>query len=731
MATKAPTAERGTTNSITGVVPWSSLSTFIDFEETAPDLIWPQSNHVYDKMYSGDAQCKGLYLGATLGIRRFRWRLDPNGADDEKVEKISADYGIPIKGAEELTRPRLRNRFNFANHLEDALRALYYGHYAFEQNGDIGPDGLWHIKKLAPRTPKSIMNIHLTKKGGLDSIEQSIGPNAPKIPVSQLVWYAWDKEGSNWVGKSMFRSIFRNWLLKDILMRLDTIRFERTSGGAPMVEVPEGATEEEALALQAMAEAYRAGEEAGGAVPHGTKPFDWPKGNNANIVGSINMHDEQMARAFLMMFIQLGSTEHGSRALGGDFIEFFSYAQEAIADWFAGIFNEHVIEDDIDWNYGEDTEQVPILVYERDEETLPTSDLVTMIEKKVIKVDDELDGYIRQRYRLPAAEVKPSEEEPEPVPPSPSPAPTGVDGPVAAAGEGRRTQRGAAAGDEATLPSGLRLPPRPLRRQPYEWEVAAATDYANLDAILDSNVASLVATIRMNQQDQIAELHDLIIAANGDEEKLANLRATPVNEAPILERMRAVASDGVNEAVGEAERQGIKEAKRPDLGSLDASLANRAKAMDEVLARSLSEAAARQAIARTATSVPAEDVARDVQSYLAGLSDSYLNDQVNGTLQTALNSGRKATMRQNDAKRLYASELLDRNTCSNCMGVDGTEYESVDAAEFDYAGGGYVECKGGPRCRGTLVAIYDESTPGPGATAKKGGRLRRLFRRES
>src|SRR5207245_1026884 len=40
-----------------------------------------------------------------------------------------------------------------------------------------------------------------------------------------------------------------------------------------------------------------------------------------------------------------------------------------------------------------------------------------------------------------------------------------------------------------------------------------------------------------------------------------------------------------------------------------------------------------------------------------------------------------------------------------------TVYETLDEAEADYASGGYVDCEGGPNCRGTVVAIYPEQNP--------------------
>ena len=398
-----PVTEKGTSGSIAGVIPaWSRLHTFIDYDEVSPEVQWPLSVDVYDRMLN-DSQVKGLLLGCILPLMRFRWYLDKNGSRPEVYEKISRDYGIPLLDEENITRPRLRNRFSFKNHQKDAFRSLTFGHYYFEQVGVIGEDGLWHIKKLAPRRPKSIMEIEVADDGGLEGIKQAVGPMAPTIPVSQLVAYVWDQEAGNWVGRSMLRACFRNYVLKDVLMRVDAVKHERAGAGTPVIEAPEDATPEVIRALDQMAQKFRAGEESGGAIPHGASlELTGIKGIVPSTVDSMNFHNEEMARSFLMMFINLGSTETGSRALGASFIDFFAYAQEAVADWFADVFNEHVIEDDIDWNYGEKEEQVPKLCYARvSEEDLPTSDLVSLIDSGGVQVDPELENYIRRRYRLP------------------------------------------------------------------------------------------------------------------------------------------------------------------------------------------------------------------------------------------------------------------------------------------------------------------------------------------
>jgi hypothetical protein len=93
-------------------------------------------------------------------------------------------------------------------------------------------------------------------------------------------------------------------------------------------------------------------------------------------------------------------------------------------------------------------------------------------------------------------------------------------------------------------------------------------------------------------------------------------------------------------------------------------------------------------------------------------SDSYMRDILGGAVQQAINDGRGEVMGRANPTRIYASELLDANTCSHCVAKDGTEYQSVGDAAKDYPSGGYRDCEGRERCRGVLVAVYDETEAG-------------------
>lgn len=402
---RAPTTELGGVLggalSPIGMGPWS-WSTWQDTEEFVPELVWPRSVTTYRKM-AADSQLSALFKATMYGVMKFKWSIDPNG-QEEMAAKLSRDYNLPILGAKVNQRYRAKRRFAFNDHMRKAFYAGKAGHYYFEQVGKIQDDGKWHLRKLAERPPSTIQDFRIAEDGGLISIIQNIprGGNywgsLPEIPIDRLVGYVWEQEGSNWAGKSWFRDCYKNWVIKDRLMRIDAVNHER-AGGVPYIEAHPGASFAEIQKLNEMAQAFRIGDTSGGAVPNGAK-LVIAKGTNSSVIESIKYHDEAMARAWMLMVMQLGMTETGSRALSRTFIDFWGHGLATMADWFRDVFNEHVIEDDIDWNFGEDIDQVPLLTYEYDPEFV-IGDLKEAVANGIIETDDELEHYARKEMGLP------------------------------------------------------------------------------------------------------------------------------------------------------------------------------------------------------------------------------------------------------------------------------------------------------------------------------------------
>lgn len=701
MAT-APTNEKG--HGGVGIVPWSGM---IDTVERTPELQWPLSITVYDMMRRTDSQLAGIMRAISYPIRRLRWHVDPNGAPTRTVSELAEDLGLPIKGETPRPRPRSRGRFSWNRHLQHVLLSPVYGHMFFEQYGQI-VDGRWRLRKLAPRMPATISEIVVADDGGLEMIKQ-FGTGKPpfgqsvEIGVDRLVAYIHEQEGGNWYGSSILRAAYKHWLIKDRLLRVDALKHERNGMGVPWIDPPPNATPAQMAELDRLAQKYKAGEASGGVgIPGSRLRLVGVEGGIPDTLASIRYHDEQESKLMLVQFLDLGTTGAGNRALGDTFVDFFSMAIEAMAVWIADTTTEHVCEDWVDWNDGEDVPSPRIGFDAVEDPDLQVTELVELINAGALHVDEEVKEWIHERHNIPYTRPEDREEEPTP-PPAPTPPPPPTEAEIEAARRARQgfPRPGRIVSAALQLPTG-----RKTRRGLYDHEVAAATDFAAMEARFASARDQLVSDWGEVRAGQIDDLVEQIRNA-AELEDVAKVATSAAGADTLADYMAAEADLAAEEAIREAKAQG-RIIPKPDLEEAAELLRERADATATLLARSISETAGRQAVQRWGGSLTPGEVADEVRAHLEGLSDAYLVDQLGGALQQATNTGRKEVIDEGDPTDIYGSELLDANTCSNCSAIDGTRYQSIADAENDYPTGGYHNCLGGPRCRGTLVAVYGE-----------------------
>jgi hypothetical protein len=373
--------------------------------ETTPELQWPQSMQIFDAMRTQDAQVKSVLQAVTLPVRRTQWRIDPNGARREVVELVAQDLGLPIAGhAEPMQALRQRDRFSWAQHLYEALLMLPFGFMPFEQVYRVDEQGLARIRKLGPRLPKTVADVDVAPDGGLVSITQYPRASEPPqpIPVSRLVVYVNDREGGNWIGRSLLRPAYKNWLIKDRLLRVQAQTVERNGMGVPLYKAPPGASAADIAAGAAMAQAWRAGQDAGSAIPYDADLLlRGVEGDLPDADKPIRYHDEQIARAVLAHFLNLG-TETGSWALGSTFADFFTLSLQTLAQSVADVVTQHIIEDLVDLNWGT-AEPAPRLIFDEigSRQAATATAIKSLIDAGAVTADEVLEGALRQQYGLP------------------------------------------------------------------------------------------------------------------------------------------------------------------------------------------------------------------------------------------------------------------------------------------------------------------------------------------
>lgn len=403
----APLTELGYQAS--GQTYWQHLE-----DETTPELIWPLSVWVYDRMRRQDSQVASVLRAVSYPVRRTRWWIEPNGARPEVVQLVSEDLGLPVKGEPPKRAVRTRDRFSWSEHMRLALLMLPHGHSYFEQVYRIDERAFARLRKLAWRPPRSISDFKVADDGGLEGIEQ-IGKNgkAITIPVDRLVAYVLDREGGNWTGSSLLRPAYKHWLLKDRLLRVQTQTVERNGMGVPRYT---GAPNEDNLTKGlAIAASWRSGEAAGAAIPHESKlDLVGVTGDLPDADKPIRYHDEQIARAVLAHFLNLG-TQTGSWALGTTFADFFTLSLQTLAQQLADVASQHIVEDLVDLNWGED-EPAPLVGFEEigSRQVVTAQAIKMLIESGAVFADRELEEALRQQFNLPPK---------QPLPPGTTPIP--------------------------------------------------------------------------------------------------------------------------------------------------------------------------------------------------------------------------------------------------------------------------------------------------------------------
>lgn len=113
-------------------------------------------------------------------------------------------------------------------------------------------------------------------------------------------------------------------------------------------------------------------------------------------------------------------------------------------------------------------------------------------------------------------------------------------------------------------------------------------------------------------------------------------------------------------------------------------------------------------------------LASEVDAFLQTLSQAFARDGLGAAMTAAQGIGQQAVLSVAPRATYYATELLDDRTCSPCGAVDGKAFSSLADAETAYPSGGYVDCDGGGRCRGQIVAVWDK---GMTAAALEAGML--------
>jgi hypothetical protein len=209
---------------------------------------------------------------------------------------------------------------------------------------------------------------------------------------------------------SILRSAYLHWFMKSNLYRIDAIALERNAQGVPTFKLPTGYATEDKKAAVDWARQLVTHEQTGLVLPPGWEfEINGIKGRLRDPWQSIRHHSEEIVRSMLEMFMALGTTQSGSRALGNTFVDFFFLSLEATARHIADTITNGTIRRLVDYNFdAKKGKPLPypklvyssIVVLDPIEVASAVKDLANA-QTDIFQPDDELENYLRRKFSLP------------------------------------------------------------------------------------------------------------------------------------------------------------------------------------------------------------------------------------------------------------------------------------------------------------------------------------------
>ena len=718
-----------------GAIGTLNFGGYLSSEEFNTDLRDDKAIETFDKMRRTDAQINATMLAIELPIRSAVWQIEAASEDSQDVK---------IK---EFIEQNLFENDNFSwdNILRHALKYLQFGFYPFEKVYE-NSDGI-RLKKLAPRKPITIKEWKQNDDGTLKEVQQFAYTPAGTyktmiIPNESLLLFTNDQEGGNYRGVSILRPAYRNWLIKEKLIRIDAQRHDRQGLGVPMITLPEGATIEDKTTAEDVAETFRAHEKGYVILPNSSWKFeilDMQAGTTSLALQSIKWHNSEMTSNILAQFLDLGKTESGSRATAGELKDIFLLSLMATAKYIEDVFNggiegRKLIRDLVDFNFP-NVKKYPKLKCTKIKSldyTAVSMALKTLADAGIVNPDAPLESWVREAFELPKAdETKkfekkipptfpgmppiPGEQQPGQQPP---PQPEQKPGQNEIKGQTQKGMSGCTYGQvhlAEDVSAGLRAEYwRPLTDR------EKSIGLAEMDNKLRDYHKQLVLIGDQYRKIMIDELTSKGVSLLSKNVPLKKL-------VEMFEGIRAPMTGKMTNEITKVLRgvfdwgQGTVKTEL-NLKKLADPLAwDEDEAWDalKVYAEMSVQKLAQKLIDNLKMIIIQQKTFGDVDKYeikdkLETLSKNDFADQMMQNVNRSFGTGRdsEALKNKDGIGRILRSEVMDQNTCGPCSKLDAASmsaggFSPDDPIVDDFLGGPYIDCEGGFRCRG--INIYESA----------------------
>ncbi len=387
-----------------------------DLGEYNPEMMGRNALSIYEQMRRGDAQVSATLAACKLPVQSAKWEVAPG------LDKSAPGYGL-AKEIAGFVRENLFGGLEFqtstggwasqswADVVQNALLMLDFGCAVHEDIWRV--DGPYiRLRKLASRLPLSFYRWHTEADGETLIALEQYGYRGGRflsaiLPADKIARFTYHQEGANFWGLPLQRSMYPHWYIKSRLYRIDAIACERNSLGVPVWRLPSGFSKEDRDAAFGFVTQLAAHEATGAVEPPGDPSSGLRivgyQGQVRDLMPSIQHHNVMISRAALALFMDLGTTDSGSRALGQSQGDFFMLSLQALADQIAWGITSTSIRRLVAFNFGQNAPCPRLIAANVQSRGLAAlvDALTKFAQAGLVVSEDNLRRFIREELALP------------------------------------------------------------------------------------------------------------------------------------------------------------------------------------------------------------------------------------------------------------------------------------------------------------------------------------------
>ena len=401
-----------------------------DLQEYNPILRGRPAFATYEQMRRSDADVAALLMAMKLPIRSAEASIIPAEDKPGGPSSLSKEIAEFVEdnlfgGLEYENALGMKSSQRFESVIENALLMIDFGCAGHEDLWTID-GGKVRLRRIAPRLPLTFYRFHVEPDGEtLNAVEQwgyrgNDFVNV-RVPADKFTLFTQHMEGANFYGISSLRMAYQPWYVKQALYRITSIAAERNSMGVPVLKASLNPSREDMDNAQTWVQNLSVNEQTSMVLPNGWEfMLQGISGRIYDPMPFIQHMSEQIVRSGLAMFMALGSSQTGSRALGNTMVDFFQMSLTATAHAICDAISQSTIRRLVDFNFSRDKQSlsgapvpyprlhIPHIAVLNPLDILATIKDVATANVDLLQPDDDLENHIRKQcgYPLKAKEAR-------------------------------------------------------------------------------------------------------------------------------------------------------------------------------------------------------------------------------------------------------------------------------------------------------------------------------------